>query len=753
MASTKKKSRRTARKGRAATEGAAQAFAGIEPGPRKKRVTTPPPARLSLHKKRAAWFRSRVSWPLREGLVDKLTRERARALRTLPAAKTTAKWTLAGPTNIGGRCTALACDPKKPDRILIGSAGGGVWASDNAGRTWRASWKAKAPLEIGALAIDPADPQVVYCGTGEANLSADSYPGDGLYKSTDGGKTWKRIGDATKNVVPRRIGTIAIDPFDSKHVVVGGVGYGRQSADNDMGGLYTSHDAGATWTRESFVSPLNYWGHSVVFDPSTQGVAFASVTGPGAKSGIYRTTDGGANWVQLTKTLPPSDEMGRASLAIAPSNPKVVYAVVSDARSDSADRLLGIFRSANGGNTWQDISGTHWAKEGQMSYGNAIAVDPKNANRIVCGGVDLHAWDGKNWTAVSKWDAERGTARYAHADHHAVVMPAAAPGRIYDANDGGLDVSEDGAGSWANRSAGLAVTMFYDIDVAQTDPRLYGGGAQDNGTLITRTGGANTFFELLGGDGGWMVVDPKDASHIYASWQFGGMYRFKNNSSRDVSPPFKDQDNGGIWMVYITIDPNNSNTVYTGNQRVYRTRNDGLSWDALTPVLDGSPISAIEVAAADSKVVYVATENGGFFRTLDGGAHWSANLTSPELPGVMITRIETHPANAREVYITVANFGNSHVFRSNDAGSAWLDIDGGRLPDVPHHALLLRPEAPDELYVCNDAGVFMTTDGGKTWANLTGNLPNVMVVDLVYQQATKKLMAATYGRSIWSLTL
>jgi hypothetical protein len=152
---------------------------------------------------------------------------------------------------------------------------------------------------------------------------------------------------------------------------------------------------------------------------------------------------------------------------------------------------------------------------------------------------------------------------------------------------------------------------------------VFGGGAQDNGTLVTNTGALDDAFELLGGDGGWMVIDPHEAGHIYASFQFGGMYRFRNGTSRKVSPPFKPEHSAGIWMVYITIDLNDSNTVYTGNQRVYRTRNDGVFWDALTPVLDGSPISAIEVAAANSKHVYVGTENGGFFRSLDGGATWT----------------------------------------------------------------------------------------------------------------------------------
>ncbi|MFN8062306.1 MAG: hypothetical protein U0Q12_24355 [Vicinamibacterales bacterium] len=357
------------------------------------------------------------------------------------------------------------------------------------------------------------------------------------------------------------------------------------------------------------------------------------------------------------------------------------------------------------------------------------------------------------WRVSSHWDADRGTPTYAHADHHALVFAPSRPGRVYTANDGGLDVSDDGGKTWTNRSRGLAVTMFYDVDVAQTDAAEFGGGAQDNGTLVTSTGKADEFFELLGGDGGWMVVDPNDAGHVYASYQFGGMYRFRNGTARKVSPPFKPAESAGIWMVYITIDPHDSDTVYTGNQRLYRTTNDGVSWDALTPVLDASPISAIEVAPADASRIYVGTENGGFFRSVDGGATWSANLADSTLPGVMITRIDTHPEDAADVFVTVANFGNSHVFRSKNGGSTWNDIDNGRLPDVPHHALLIRPDAPSQLYVCCDAGVFTTRDGGRTWRNATANLPNVMVVDLVYHIATQTLVAATYGRSIWTRSL
>ncbi|HEX5052985.1 MAG TPA: hypothetical protein VFZ65_14520 [Planctomycetota bacterium] len=691
---------------------------------------------------------------MRDASVAKLIDERRRVARRLSSFRP-ANWQPAGPTDIGGRCTSLVCHPGDPDRLWIGAAGGGVWSSRDAGRTWAPAWRARAPLEIGALAIDPSNPRVLYSGTGEANGSADSYAGDGLYRTKNGGVSWQPFALSEKTRLPRRIGAIAVDPFDPAHILVGGLGYGRVSTDRDIGGLYATKNGGRTWQRATFVSANNYWCHAIVFDPQHRGVVFATVTGPGTRSGIYRSKNGGASWTQLRRGLPPTERIGRTSIALAPSDPRIVWALCADMASEDADRVLGVFRSTDGGTSWRNVAGTHFRLEGQMSYGNAIAVHPLDPDHVICGGVDLHVTKdaGATWRTATRWDATRGTARYAHADHHALVFAPSLPDRVHSANDGGLDLSPDGGKTWTNRSNGLEVTMFYDVDVAATDERRYGGGAQDNGTLVTSTGKIDDFTELLGGDGGWMVFDPQDAGHVYASFQLGGMYRFRGGSARDVSPPFRPDESRGIWMVYITFDPRDSETVYTGNQRVYRTTNDGVSWKALTPVLDGSPISAIEVAPADPNCIYVGTENGGFFRSLDRGATWSANLADSALPGVMITRIETHPQDAALVFVTVGNSGNSHVFRSRDAGSIWHDIDGGRLPDAPHQALLIRPDAPSQLWVCTDAGVFVTQNGGRTWRNATGNLPPTMVVDLVYHERSKTLVAATYGRSIWKLAL
>ena len=372
-----------------------------------------------------------------------------------------------------------------------------------------------------------------------------------------------------------------------------------------------------------------------------------------------------------------------------------------------------------------------------MSYGSAIAVHPTDPNIVICGGVDLHLTKngGATWRVASHVGRRPRDATYAHADHHALVMPASSPGRIYSANDGGVDRQRRRRRDLEQSQRRLcAVTMFYDIDSPRPTGLLFGGGAQDNGTLITTDGHADTFFELLGGDGGWMVVDPQrrhpHLRHVPIWRHVPGP---RNWHADDVSPPFKDEDMKGVWMVYTTFDPNDSNTVYTGNQRVYRTKNDGQSWAALTPVLDGSPISAIEVAPADTTTVYVGTENGGVFRTLrrrhdverqpvgsgtarsDDHAHRDESEPTPVTCSSPWRTSATHTCSARRT-----------------ADRHGLDIDNGKLPDVPHHALLIRPDKSTELYVCNDVGVFLTKNNGSTWTNATANLPNVMVVDLVF---------------------
>ena len=298
---------------------------------------------------------------------------------------------------------------------------------------------------------------------------------------------------------------------NSTHLCLGGVTHGDGSD-----GLFVSRNGGLSWARLTFPGSGSYRCHAIVFHPEVRGTLFATVEARGARNGIWKSTDGGGSWTHLTNGLPSPDQIGRTSLAIAPSNPSVIYAL----SADDGEGVLGVFRSDDGGASWEDKTGDHFDDEDQMSYGNTIAVHPKNPDHVLCGGVDLHLTQdgGKTWAQVTRWDAVRGKPRYAHADHHCLVMPKEQPGLVYDMNDGGMDVSFDGGLKWTNRSSGLAVTMFYDVDVGQSDGRMFGGGAQDNGTVatlagnittdleetITLTGKPDSFVEITGGDGGWI---------------------------------------------------------------------------------------------------------------------------------------------------------------------------------------------------------------------------------------------------------
>jgi photosystem II stability/assembly factor-like uncharacterized protein len=716
----------------------------LSQGPRKEVPPDTPTQTLTTHKVRSTWFQAREAWPVREAPVQTLIRERTRVAVEMPPAPGLAEWSPVGPANIGGRMTCAVCAPAAPEQLWAGAAGGGIWHSADAGQSWQPLWHNEASLNIGALAIDPQEPDIIYSGTGEANLSADSHPGVGLFRSMDAGGNWQPLAESETAGLPRRIGALAVDPSNSNHLLVGGVGHSQ----NEASGLYISFDGGVTWARVPLVGGSFYRCHDVRFHPNEPGLIYVTISALGMQNGIWRSNDNGASWSQLAGGLPSPDLIGRTSLALAPSDPRIMYAQAS-----RKGEVLGVFRSSNGGDSWTSISGTHFIDERQMSYNNTIAVHPEDPDWVLCGGVDLHRTTdaGQTWTRVTQWNAERGTSTYAHADHHALVMPTARPGWVYDLNDGGLDFSDDGGTTWANRCNGLATNMFYDLAVAQSDGQMIAGGAQDNGTLATLDGGPDTYFEMTGGDGGWVIIDPEDNRHLFTTVQGMKIFRFRSSDGwTQVSPP---EDLFEMWMVFLSMDARNRTTLFTGSRRVWRTTDDGDTWQPMSDNLDDSDITALEITRADSTRVYVGTENGGIFRSTDSGVSWSDNLASTVLPGRTVTRLESRPDNADVLYATVANFGNPHVFRSVDGGLSWSDIDHGQLPDAPFHSVAVPTTHPERVYVCGDAGVFVSPEEGATWSNLTRNLPNVMVVDLVYHEADHSLTAATYGRSFWRLQL
>ena len=758
--------------------------------PRAKRSTKQP----DTHKERTHWFLRRSTFPLRDAMPSALEDfwSQQQRFARVPGLV----WEEAGPSNFAGRVTCLLIDPKNPGNLFAGSAAGGVWRTTDAGENWKPAWPKYLNQNIGALAIDPNDGNTLQCATGEANLSSDTYPGSGVYQTSDAGRVWTPCFESTAgtplakddfSLLPRRVGTIAFtrDSRNQSRVALGAV-----SNDESLpAALYM--DRGAEG-----ILPVTFWGersyncHAVLFHPKNHKLVYAAIEPRGPQNGIWRSEDYGKTWTHLKRGLPPGELCARISMVISPSHPEVLYALVSS----TSHGVLGVFRTSNGGDMWHEIGGTEFAAETQLCYNNAIAVHPTNPDFVVCGAIDLHLTidGGKSWSRITT--GQRGNAgdpfppNFVHNDHHAVVIDPNA--WIYSGNDGGVALSLDNGKTWVNRSSGMVTAMFYAADVAQSNSRVFGGGTQDNGTLIsgvpsTPKGSippAGEFTRVVSSDGGWIEFDPADEEHVFASTQDLTIYRHRHKEpwaagqqlagwpsvsiSQELMTPEETQLRG---MAVLEIEPvrkKGVKTLWLGTNRLWQTNDDGKKWRPISPSFDDSAISAIECAAADPSVLFVGTSLGRIFRSTDGGATWDGNLAGAAIPQRLITRIGTHPKHPKTVVLTVAASGvpgtslsaqtvrspYAHVFQSDDQGESWKPLDG--LPDVVYNALAFETHKPYRLFVGGDSGVWMrdvSDKGRESWASIAGNMPNVVVSDLIFHHDDQILTAATFGRGIWRL--
>jgi len=742
------------------------------------------PAPTDTHKDRSVWYYQRSSFPLRDAMPTELEKAWAELDKSRVPEH---HWEEAGPHNIAGRFTSLVVHPDAPNTLHAGAAGGGVWRSTDGGANWKPAWPLSASHNIGALAIHPNDVNGLIAATGEANLSADGYPGSGFYCSSDGGDTWipffqtpdgKPVSEEEQQQIPRRVGTIAFSPFEFIRSAMGSV-----SLDERMqAGLYLI-DPNTGFAPCTFWGKRSYNCHSVVYHPKVNGLLFAAIETRGTLNGIWRSADNGVNWTQLTNGLPPTEQFRRTSLAIAPSQPDTMYALAAD----RARNVLGIFRSDDQGKSWRPIgNAAQFPDENFMSYNNTIVVHPRHPDFVIWGGVNLHRTTdgGKTWRQISF--RFPNSPAHVHEDQHALVMPDG--DLVYSANDGGIAKSVNGGDTWTSISQGLMTAMFYDIDVAPTNSQIFGGGAQDAGTLVA---GVSTqgkeFLQAFPGDGGWLLFDPNDEQHVFGSAQNLTIRRHRKGEPwfpwTDVSPQsddLTDEERTQRAIAVLAIEPGTvqgTRKVWAGSSRLWLTADDGETWAPASDFFDGSAISAIEVAGADPKVMYVGTSIGGIFRSADGGKTWSQELGSMDIPPRLITRIVTHPKDAKTVVVAVASTGMpgvtlasdspaagsfsplvahaqvafqktySNIFQSADGGANWTDLDLGQLPNVVFNAVEYETRDPFRLFAAGDAGVYVKLP--NRWMAIHGNLPAVVISDLVYHHSDQILLAATYGRGIW----
>ena len=723
-----------------------------------------------------SFFNQHVSFPMRDASPVELEAFWAGATRVDFEVPPEHHWDCLGPYNIAGRVTALAIHPQNPEYWVAGSAAGGVWSTSDAGVSWSQAWSRFAPQSIGALAWVKWDGVwTIVAATGEANMSADTYPGSGLYISFDCGLTWLGLfgaGSPEKGLQgqPRRIGCIATG-------AAGRMAFGSVYLDENMpAGLYLADLNRMEWG----VCTCDAWGersyncHSVVFHPDGK-TLYTAIEPDGTLNGIWRTPDRGKTWEHLTTGLPRGDYFRRISLALAPSDPDVVYALAAGRSA----HVLGVFRSTNGGRSWKEILYGRFPNERQMDYNNTIAVHPRRPDSVIWGGMKLHRTDnaGRNWRTLTKRD--RGARNYVHDDHHALLWPD--DDLILSGNDGGVSVSRDGGRTWQERSRRMVTTMFYDLDVAPSNGKIFGGGTQDNGTVIAGVDGMpeGDCVSAIGGDGAWTAFDPTDAELAFASSSGFDIRRHVRGQPwkalagwKFIGPGPDEMPDGERFQrsfTVLAIDPSTRKgprRLWAGSARLWSWETKRSRWMPPSQVFDGSPISAIDISEVNPRVMHVGTTKGGIFRSADSGASWSENLAGPDIPARAITSIQSHPARASTVVVTVASTGVSnsgvrlttgeylpygHVFRSYTGGKLWDDIGVDALPNVAYFSAAYETRPPYRLFVASDLGVWAEIDG--FWVHINGNLPNVVISDLVYHHRDRTLTAATYGRGIWRMRL
>ncbi len=688
-----------------------------------------------------------------------------------------------GPALTSGRIVDMAVVPGDASTWYVASAYGGVWKTVNAGTTWKPVFDSQGTSSIGCVTVDPARPLTVWVGSGENNSQRSVGWGDGVYRSDDGGASWRNVGLKASE----HIGMIAVDPRNSDVVLV--AAQGPLWAPGGDRGVYRTTDGGKTWKQVLKVDDWTGAGE-VHFDPANPAIVYATTYqrhrkvwtlidgGPG--SGIWKSTDGGETFTKLSTGLPKED-MGRIGLALSPAEPHVVYAVV-----EAANGAGGFFRSADDGLDWEKMS--DWGSTSPQYY-NELFADPKTPGRVYAVDTWLMVTDdgGRNF--------RRAGEKSKHVDNHVVWIDPADTRHVIAGCDGGLYESFDRCATW-KFFANLPVTQFYKLDLDNSLPFYYVyGGTQDNNSQggPSRTMHANgivnsDWFITTGGDGFQSRVDPEDPNIVYAESQHAGVVRFdrRNGEQIDIQPQAEpgDPPMRWNWDTPIIVSPHLHTRIYIAAQRVFRSDDRGDTWRPVSPDLTrqvdrnklpvmGRVWSVDAVAKNASTSFYgnivalcespvkegllaIGTDDGLIQVSEDGGGHWRRIESVPgvgEYPYVSRVVLSQHNANTMYATFERHKMGDfkPYVLKSTDLGKSWTSIAGDLPAGGPVYAFAEDPVNPELLFVGTEFGVFFTPDGGKKWIQLKGGLPVQCIRDLAIQKRDGDLVLATFGRGFYVL--
>ncbi len=711
---------------------------------------------------------------------DKMMRSEARLSKTSAAS-----WSELGPGNIGGRVRSILINPTNSNIVLVGSVSGGIWKTTDAGATWKPRTDSLGVLAINTMLIDPINTNVVYAGTGEGWLNLDAVYGGGIYKSTNFGDSWdllpSTIGAFTANF--RCVMKLAADPVGNIYAATKDIrgSYGPYNY-TLAGGLFKSTNSGTSWTKISSTTfATNHFNPCDVIPVSSTILIYAVGSNGTTLGGIYRTSDGGTNWNQIASNLPTAN-YGRVALAPDPNNSNNLFAVFESTDMTPAGDagLKGIYKSTDAGATWtqltspQKIASTK-TSVGNMSYlkdqggyDNVIAIDPNNSNNIYVGGVDMmkSTNGGTSWSQLTYWDPFYGTPTV-HADHHAIVFDKNNANTLLNGNDGGVYKSTNGGTSWTMLNNGLGITQFYSGSVYKSGSTYY-GGTQDNGHL-KYSGTGIQWTTVFGGDGGYSAVDQTNSSLVYEEYIYLDVRKSANGGAswtNCVTGLTDANDNSkSLFIAPFAMNPENSSVLVAGSDKVWVTSNSAGTWTRSSDTLSANgQVSAVCVANASANYLgFAGTTDGRVFKcvslnTAVGTDTWT-EITPPDNNGGWVRRIVVDLNDKNKVYATYGGYNTTgilnsgHIWYSTNQGTDWNDISTA-LPNVPVHSLAVDPISSATLYVGTETGVYQSTNSGGTWTLFNAGMPWYVPSDeLVIQKDTQTLFAFTHGRGMFAVSL
>ena len=649
------------------------------------------------------------------------------------------EWTTIGPYNIGGRVRTITVHPTDPNILWIGAASGGIWKSTDGGVSWEPKFDFKSSITMGAICVDPNNPDILFAGTGEG-AQTSVFKGSGMYKSTDAGETWNLIGLTEVSSFNR----LFIHPKNSNFIITGGFGRGA--------GVWRSTDGGDTW-ENTFDRPIT----DLSINEEDENEFLVGINA----DGIYITKDGGESYNRIAAQNEGglnNDAVGRISVQFAQSNPNIIWALME--RGAQGSEIGYVYKSNNRGLSWTQIYGGTsvmiFGSNRQGFYNNVIQPNPVNPDHVFVGGVQMYQSENG-----SVFFSVQGQGNNVHVDQHAVNFAPSDPNIVYVGNDGGVYKSTNGGTAWLDMNKGLEITQFYGFSVDQTRANVVYGGTQDNSTLTNRFN-EDQYQVIWGGDGFETRIEIDDPDIVYGQSQYGNFFRrdFSKNEVISLRNGLPAVDaNNFLFGSPLEQDYFADGWLYTGGKTLYlntgANSTSGGAWRDFGLTVSEF-ISAIEPSKTNEINWFVGTSNAELYLGFenDGGDLEWKRIGNGQLPQRFIIDIETCPETEELVYVSFSGFGTQHIYKSTDNGDTWVVASNG-LPNVPVNQLVIDRENVNNIYAATDIGVFVTYNQGNSWLPFGNGMPTVMVSDLEIHYNEdgllpgKTLRASTYGRSIW----